>query len=218
MRFEHILVSPHDPKLDYAAICEGLFQGRYLAVIEPPKGRQESPMIHVQGETELAATSFEDKIADLITKRHYKRDLPGLSHCRPCKRLKAEVADKGFQMPFRAEAPVASRGLTPEDISALSTEARSTMMSAPAKEAKLDISARVLKQVTKMDSVKPFANFDDAMNAIKWTYVTEIGKNDSKFQSSVRMRTVIWGIAFQFFAAPHRFYDQYKRKLLDYYL
>ena len=83
---------------------------------------------------------------------------------------------------------------------------------------KLDISASVLKQVTELDSAQPFVNFDEALNAIKWGYVTEIKTRGSKFQSSDRMRAVIWGIASDFFAPPHRFFEHYKAKLLECYL
>ena len=84
--------------------------------------------------------------------------------------------------------------------------------------AKLDINASVLKQVTELDSTQPFTNFDEALDAIKWGYVTEIKTRGSKFQSSDRMRAVIWGIASDFFAPPHRFFEHYKAKLLECYL
>jgi hypothetical protein len=214
MRFEHIVVCPFDPKLDYEEICNGLFQGRYLAVIEKPKGKETSPNIHIQGETELAVTTFEDKVANLITKKHYKRELPELAHCRPCKRMKPDVAEKGFVMPAKGEAPLVSGGLSAGELTGLRKEEPEASVEA---EPKMDIATYLLEMAKKQDSITLFKKYQDVVAHIKNGYFEPVYSKNYKLQPSNRVKTIVWGIALKFITPASPMYKEFRAKMADQY-
>jgi hypothetical protein len=217
MRFEHLLVSPHDPKLDYTAICDVLFDGRYLVTIEA-KGRQSSPNVSIQGETDFSVTSFGDKMAELITRKHSKRDLPGFATCRPCKRMPKEVVDKGFQYVKKADgdAPLAIKGITPQELAAMRVE--SVVVDNEKKRAKDDdIRDRMLKKLIELDSKKPFREIRPVMKVIKKIYSGMARAEGAKLVGTAQIKAIVWTVARDFCHPAHRLYEEYEDLFADVY-
>jgi len=121
-RLEHFTVNPHDPALDWSHICYELFgHNKCMVMLENKKKNTLCPHVHVQGVTDLASSTFADKVSLLITTVHWKRKLSGHEKSRPCKRVRSDVTGLGFQYICKQSDSVLlhSRGFTDSDLETL---------------------------------------------------------------------------------------------------
>lgn len=210
MRFEHLVVNPYDQNLDYKKISDELFHGRYLAVLEQQKGKLVAPHVHIQGETEHAPTTFEDKVSELITKNHYKRKLPDFAKCRPCKKAKTHITAKGFQYMMKADdtTPLASRGFEDADLKHLHEQSEEHV-----DDLKTKIPDRIFKLCPSIEkSLKGKSLFmQEFYIKVKICYLEESSKEDRNLPQSNQLKSVCWTIMRRYFTSTHRLYADFQR-------
>lgn len=214
MRFEHLVVNPYDQNLDYKKISDELFHGRYLAVLEQQKGKLVAPHVHMQGETEHAPTTFEDKVSELITKNHYKRKLPEFEKCRPCKKAKAHITAKGFQYMMKAAdtTPLAQRGFDEADLKHLHEESEEYV-----DDLKTKIPDRIFNACPRLEeklkgTKKPY--MEEFYKLVKMCYAAESVKEDRNFPQSNQLKCICWTIMRRYFNSHERkmeFFEAFAR-------
>lgn len=97
-RYVHFVVKPYDPSIDYESICKALFcTNRCLAMMEKKGGDH----LHVQGECSLPDKEIDIYLKNNVIVKHYRTiqaiEAGDPSLPRPCKRVRKEVTEKGFQ-------------------------------------------------------------------------------------------------------------------------
>jgi len=107
---------PYDPSIEWKDVCEAIFTGDYLCVIEKVGTNSH---LHLQGETVYSQKTVESKQSELINKIHYIRKLDPKKHI--CRTSHGEVSERGYQYICKEDLVkvVSSRGFTDDDIAAL---------------------------------------------------------------------------------------------------
>jgi hypothetical protein len=108
-------------------------------------------------------------MADLISKKHYKRKYEGFENARPCKRSKRDVNERGYQYIAKQDDCVVlySRGFSAEDIAALHEASQ-----------KYVESLKRSGEDAVWKSIDPSMAFDDILNKARYAYYMWLDEND----------------------------------------